>query len=68
MAARPDVFHQGTRLLVRVNLDIFNPAVAHVGEREVNHAVSAKEGKRANRTVILQSLHMDVASGKIHDS
>ena len=37
------VFHKRTRFTARIDLDLVDPAVAHVRDREVDNAVSAEE-------------------------
>ena len=36
-------------------------AVAEIGNREINHAVSSKEGKCADGTILLKSCHFLVS-------
>ena len=61
MAACPDVLYHGTGHGSDINLDVIDIAVAEIGNREIDHAVSSKEGKCADGTIVLKSCHFLVS-------
>jgi hypothetical protein len=61
MAACAQMFYQGARLAVDIDLDAVDIAVAEVGNRKVNHAVSAQEGECSDGTIILEAFHPNVS-------
>ena len=64
MTSCSNVFYNGTRFVIDINLDTVNIAVSHVGDREVNDSVSAKEGKRADRAIILHTIYINISPGR----
>ena len=63
MTAGSEVFYQRTRFSSCVNLNTVDAAVAHVGDREVNNAVSSHEGESADRTIVLHAIYLNMSSG-----
>ena len=42
--------------------------IGHIGDREVNDSVSAKEGKRTDRAIILHTIYINISPGRAYDS
>ena len=43
-------------------------AVGHIGDREVNDSVSAKERKRTDWAIILHTIYINISPGRAYDS
>ena len=63
-----EVLNQGAGFSADIHLYVVNVTVTHVRDREVDHTVSAQEGKSPDRTVQLHSCDSDVAAGKVDNS
>ena len=51
------------RVLADVDLDAVDAAVAQVGKREIDNAISAEEGERTDRTVFFKTLDVEMRAG-----
>ena len=43
MASGPEMFGQGTGFPAHIDLNVVDPAVAHIRDREIDDAVTAEE-------------------------
>ena len=62
------MFDKRTWFSSDIYLNTFDSAVAHVGDREVDDAVSAEERESADGAVFFQAFYPDVIAGEIHNS
>ena len=68
MTSGSQMFGEGTWFSADIYLDTVNAAVAHIGDREVDHTVTSQEGKCAYGTIGLHTFYMYISSGKIYNS
>ena len=68
MTSGSQMFGQGTRFSADIYLNTVNTAVAHIGNREVDHPITSQERKRSYGTIGLHAFYMYIPSGKIYNS
>ena len=58
MTSCSKMFYNRTGFIIDIDLNTVNVAVGHIGDREVNDSVSAKERKRTDWAIILHTIYI----------
>ena len=69
MTSCSNVFYNGTRFVIDINLDTVNIAVSHVGDSKKSMTLYLpRKEKRADRAIILHTIYINISPGRAYDS